>query len=122
MMYAQFCTRPDIAFVVGLLGRYLSNLGKDYWTTVKKGLRYLKGTKNCMLTYKRVENLELIGYTDCDFASCIDDNIYIRLYLYISLWCRVLEINISDFFYNASRIRGMFWCNHTGCLVEKFDL
>ena len=24
-MYAQVCTRPDIAFVVGMLGRYLSN-------------------------------------------------------------------------------------------------
>jgi len=27
LMYAQVCTRPDIAFVVGVLGRYLSNLG-----------------------------------------------------------------------------------------------
>ena len=26
-MYAQVCTRPDIKFVVGMLGRYLSNLG-----------------------------------------------------------------------------------------------
>ena len=25
LMYAQFCTCPDIAFVVGMLGRYLSN-------------------------------------------------------------------------------------------------
>ena len=25
LMYAQVCTRPDIAFIVGLLGRYLSN-------------------------------------------------------------------------------------------------
>jgi len=27
LMYAQVCTLPDIAFVVGVLGRYLSNLG-----------------------------------------------------------------------------------------------
>ena len=25
LMYAQVCTRPDIAFVVDVLGRYLSN-------------------------------------------------------------------------------------------------
>ena len=25
LMYAQVCTRPDIAFVVGVLGRYLCN-------------------------------------------------------------------------------------------------
>ena len=27
LMYAQVCTRPDIAFVIGVLGRYLSNPG-----------------------------------------------------------------------------------------------
>lgn len=26
-----------------------------------------------MLTYKRVENLELVGYSDSDFAGCVDD-------------------------------------------------
>ena len=26
-MYAQVCTWPNIAFIVGVLGRYLSNLG-----------------------------------------------------------------------------------------------
>jgi len=27
LQYAQVCTRPDLAFVIGLLGRYQSNLG-----------------------------------------------------------------------------------------------
>ena len=27
LMYTQVCTRPDIIFVVGVLGRYLSDLG-----------------------------------------------------------------------------------------------
>ena len=26
LMYAQVCTRPDIAYIVVMLGRYLSNL------------------------------------------------------------------------------------------------
>ena len=30
LMYAQVCTRPDIAYVVGVLGRYLSNLGRGH--------------------------------------------------------------------------------------------
>ena len=30
LMYAQVCTRHDIAFVVGELGRYLSNLGLSH--------------------------------------------------------------------------------------------
>jgi hypothetical protein len=39
---------------------------------VKKALRYCQGTKNYMLTYKRLDNLEVIGYSDADFASCED--------------------------------------------------
>ena len=30
LMYAQVCTRPDIAFIVGMLGRYMSNPGVDH--------------------------------------------------------------------------------------------
>ena len=41
LMYAQVCTRPDIAFIVGMLGRYLSNPGMDHWKAVKRVMRYL---------------------------------------------------------------------------------
>ena len=30
LMYAQVCTRLDIAFVVGVLGRYLSDHGQSH--------------------------------------------------------------------------------------------
>ena len=71
-MYAQFCTRPDIAFVVGMLGRYQSNLGLDHWKAVKKMLRYLQCTKDYMLTYPRIDSLEVVGYLDADYAGCKD--------------------------------------------------
>ena len=45
LMYAQTCTRPDISFAVGMLGRHQSNPGMDYWKAAKKILRYLQGTK-----------------------------------------------------------------------------
>ena len=44
LMYAQVCTRLDITFVVGMLGRYQNNSGIEHWTTAKKVLRYLQGT------------------------------------------------------------------------------
>jgi hypothetical protein len=72
IMYAQVCTRPDLAFVTGMLGRYQSNPGPDHWKAVKKVLRYLQGTKSYMLTYRRSNNLEIIGYSDADFAGCVD--------------------------------------------------
>ena len=30
LMYAQICTRPDITFVVGMLGRYFNNPGQNH--------------------------------------------------------------------------------------------
>ncbi|KAL0539955.1 hypothetical protein IC582_024177 [Cucumis melo] len=62
LLYAQTCTRPDISFVVGMLGMYQSNPGMDHWKAAKKVLRYLQGTKDYMLTYKRSDHLEVIGY------------------------------------------------------------
>jgi hypothetical protein len=74
LAYAQVCTRPDIAYVTGMLGRYLNNPGHDHWKAVKKVLRYLQGTKDYKLTYRRSDHLEVVGYSDSDFAKCKDDN------------------------------------------------
>jgi len=51
LMYAQVCTCPAIAFVVGVLGRYLSNFGMQHWKVVKHVMRYLKRTKGHMFAY-----------------------------------------------------------------------
>ena len=36
LMYAQTCTRPNINFAVGMLGRYQSNPEMDHWKDAKK--------------------------------------------------------------------------------------
>jgi hypothetical protein len=73
LMYAQVCTRPDLAFITGMLGRYQKNPGKLHWDGVKKALRYLQGTKGLMLTYKKSNApLEIVSYSDSDFAGCLD--------------------------------------------------
>ena len=51
-MYDQVYTRPDISFVVRMLGKYQSNSGLDHWRAAKKVLRCLQGTKDYMLMYK----------------------------------------------------------------------
>ena len=69
LQYAQVCTRPDLAFVTGLLGRYQKNPGIEHWKLVKKVLRYLQGTKGLMLTYRRSDSLQIEGYSDSDYAG-----------------------------------------------------
>ena len=69
LQYAQVCTRPDLAFVTELLGRFQSNPGTEHWKLVKKILRYLQGTKGLMLTYRKTDSLEIVGYSDSDYAG-----------------------------------------------------
>jgi hypothetical protein len=38
LQYAQVCTRHDLAFVTGLLGRFQNNPGIEHWKLVKKVL------------------------------------------------------------------------------------
>ncbi|RVW42809.1 Retrovirus-related Pol polyprotein from transposon TNT 1-94 [Vitis vinifera] len=83
LMYAQVCTRPDIAYIVGMLGRYLSNPGMDHWRAAKRVMRYLQRTKEYMLTYRRLDQLELIGYSDSDFAGCQDSRRSTSGYIYL---------------------------------------
>ena len=72
LMYLQTCRRPDISFAVRMLGRYQSNPGIDHWKAAKKVMRYLQGTKDYMLTFRRSDQLKVIGYSDLDFAGCVD--------------------------------------------------
>ena len=39
----------------------------------KKVFRYLQDTKDLMLTYRRTDTLEVVGFSDSDYASCVDD-------------------------------------------------
>jgi hypothetical protein len=49
LMYTQVCTRPDLAFVIGMLGKHQKNPDKPSRDGAKKSLRYLQGTKGLML-------------------------------------------------------------------------
>ena len=43
MMYAMIGTRPDLAYAVGVISRFMSKLGRKHWEAVKWVLRYLRG-------------------------------------------------------------------------------
>ncbi|XP_059441898.1 secreted RxLR effector protein 161-like [Corylus avellana] len=72
LLYAQVCTRPDIAMAVGILGQYQSNPGLEHWKAAKKVMWYLQGTKDYSLTYRHIGHLEVVGYSNSDFAGCVD--------------------------------------------------
>ncbi|XP_042979895.1 secreted RxLR effector protein 161-like [Carya illinoinensis] len=83
LIYAQICTRPDISFAIGMLGRYQSNPGMSHWKAAKRALRYLQGTKDYQLTFRRTNNLEVTGYSDSDFAGCSDSRKSTSRYVFL---------------------------------------
>ena len=71
LMFAMICTRPDIAQAVGAVSRFMANPGKEHWNTVKRILRYIRGTSDAALCYGG-SDLTVRGYVDSDFAGDLD--------------------------------------------------
>jgi len=65
--YLATATRPDIAFAVGRLSRFVSAPMVAHLAAAKVVLRYLAGTKAKGLCYQREG--DLMGYSDADFAA-----------------------------------------------------
>ena len=68
LMYAMLCTRLDICYAVGIVGRYQSNPRMGHWIEMKHILKYLRRTRDYMLVYSS-RDLNPIGFTDSNFQS-----------------------------------------------------
>jgi hypothetical protein len=68
-------TRPDIAYSVGVVSRFMEAPSQAHWGAVKQILRYLKGTVDFECKYERGATLKpfLLGYSDSDFAGDVVD-------------------------------------------------
>lgn len=73
LLYLVQGSRPDIAFAVGDVSRFNNCFGKAHWVAVKRILRYLKGTAHLKIKYCTGRASKLMGYTDADWASDIDN-------------------------------------------------
>ena len=63
--------RPDIAFVISRLSTYNAAPTRRYYAAAIGLLRYLKGSLNCRIEYRK-EIGGLKAYTNADFAACTD--------------------------------------------------
>ncbi|KAL0312863.1 UNVERIFIED_CONTAM: Retrovirus-related Pol polyprotein from transposon TNT 1-94 [Sesamum radiatum] len=70
VMYLMVCTRPDIAYAVSCLSRYMSNAGPPHWEALKWLLRYLSGSANTGIKFSRSsKGVNLVGYVDSNYAN-----------------------------------------------------
>ena len=73
LRYATDCTRPDIAYAVGVLCRFTSRPGNEHWRALERVMRYLKRTMNLGLHYGKFPAV-LEGYNDADWNTLSDDS------------------------------------------------
>jgi hypothetical protein len=67
-------TRPDLAFSVGIVSRYMESPGRQHWAALKQILRYVKGTVSLGCIFRAGTGSEVVtGYSDSDVAGDLDD-------------------------------------------------
>ena len=69
LLYLSTNTRPDIAFAVSQVARFSHNPKTSHASAVKTILRYLSGSKDKGVIYKRPKLLTLDCFVDADYAG-----------------------------------------------------
>ena len=70
----QVATRPDISQAVGVVSRFMHNPNRSHWNAVKHVFRYLASTKDYGILFGPNSTSGVVGYTDSDFADCVDSH------------------------------------------------
>ncbi|GKA63830.1 uncharacterized mitochondrial protein-like protein, partial [Tanacetum coccineum] len=65
-------TRPDLSYAVNQVSQFLHAPTIAHFQSVKRILRYVKGTISFGLTFSRPHTNTIIGYSDADWARCLD--------------------------------------------------
>ncbi|GJX81812.1 retrotransposon protein, putative, ty1-copia subclass [Tanacetum coccineum] len=91
LMYLMVCTRPDIAYTVSIVSRYLVNPRKNHWEAVKWILKYLKGTAYVGLVYGRYQgkHVDVDGFVEADYAKDPDKGRSMTGYMFMVHGCAV---------------------------------
>jgi hypothetical protein len=66
-------TRPDIAYAVSIVSRYMHDPRTSHMDIVKRILRYLKSCPGKGILFSKNGHLKIEGYTDADWVGCLDN-------------------------------------------------
>ncbi|KAK0587736.1 hypothetical protein LWI29_027914 [Acer saccharum] len=73
LMYLT-ATRPDLMFSISMLSRFMTSPKKSHWEAGKRILRYVVGTIDHGIHYKKFQESILIGYSDSDWGGDADNH------------------------------------------------
>ena len=72
LIYLSY-TRPDIAYSVGVMSRFMHQPQIHHMTALIRILRYLKSTSSRGILFKNNDQLDLLAYNDADWVGDWDD-------------------------------------------------
>ena len=81
LRYATDCTRPDIAYVVGVLSRFTIKPSRDHWLAIEQVMRYLVGTKSYGLFYKKYPTV-IEAFSDAVWNTLSGDSLFTTGYIF----------------------------------------
>ena len=88
LMYAMICTRPDLAYAVSMVSRYMANPGKEHWKAVQWVFRYLSGTRyHCLCFGTSRDGVQ--GYVDSDYGGDMDGRRSLTGYVFTMGSCAI---------------------------------
>ncbi|XP_071728268.1 uncharacterized mitochondrial protein AtMg00810-like [Rutidosis leptorrhynchoides] len=65
-------TRPDLSYAVNQVSQFLHAPTINHFQAIKRIIRYVKGTLTYGLTFLHSPSSTLLGYSDADWARCIE--------------------------------------------------
>jgi hypothetical protein len=72
LLYLSVASRPDITYAVQQLSQFLDSYSFAHWNAAIRVVRYLKGTRELKLILGGRNPVDLTGFTDSDWANCLD--------------------------------------------------
>lgn len=72
LIYLSVGTRPDITYAVQQLSQFLDCYSYAHWNAAIRVIQYLKGTRHLRLILGGTNDIGLTGFTDSDWANCLD--------------------------------------------------
>ncbi|KAM0040746.1 putative RNA-directed DNA polymerase [Helianthus debilis subsp. tardiflorus] len=82
-------TRPDLSFSVGVLSRFMQCPRNPHMIAMKRVLRYIKGTVEQGVWFKRENEPKLIGFCDADYAGDLNERRSTTGYVFMYGSCAV---------------------------------
>ena len=118
LLYLAVCTRPDITQSVGALARYMAKPSTTHWQAAKGVLRYIAGTVDYGINFKRSGTSSLQSYCDSDYAGDLDYGLCLHLQ---RRGCELVQSAASNCgsVYDGGGVHGSSGCCQGGAVATQ---